>query len=128
MSLDPMTSVVPFLRGQSDIPTGSVVGDMNDREVGDTTIYVYVEDGYRFLRDVGDRIYVSYEVYSLDRGEAVNLSLVVRKHLLEGFRDVSLGDLYFLDSHDEEYPNYEPDASSREHVYCGVVSLYCVEN
>ncbi|BET51767.1 hypothetical protein RGQ21_67490 [Kitasatospora aureofaciens] len=128
MSLDPMRSVVPFLRGHADIPTASVVGDMTEREVGDTTVYVYVEDGYRFLRDVGDRIYVSYEVYSLDRGEASDLSLIVRKHLLEGLRDVSVGDLYFLDAHDEEYPNYEPDASSREHVYCGVVSLYCVEN
>ncbi|MGC9439259.1 hypothetical protein [Streptomyces sp. WG5] len=123
-----MASVVPYLRGLPDIPTGSVTADMTSREVGDTTIYVYVDDGYRFLRDVGDRIYVAYEVYSLDRGEAVNLALLVRKHLLTGLRDVSVGDLYFLDSHDEEYPDYEPDASSREHVYCGVVSLYCVEN
>lgn len=128
MSLDPMKSVVAFLRSLPDLPTGSVTGDMNTREVGDTTVYVYVEDGYRFLRDVGDRVYISYEVYSLDREEAAELSLVVRKHLLEGLRDVTVGDLYFLDSHDEEYPNYEPDASSREHVYCGVVSLYSVAN
>jgi hypothetical protein len=128
MSLDPMRAVVPFLQGQTDIPTGSVTADMTSRKVGNTTVYVYVDDGYQFLRDVGDRIYVAYEVYSQDRDEAVNLALLVRKYLLKGLRDVSVGDLYVLDAHDEEYPDYEPDASSREHVYCGVVSLYCVDN
>jgi hypothetical protein len=121
-----MKSVVSFLRSLPDLPPGSVVGDMNSREVGDTTIYVYLDAGYRFLRDVGDRIYVAYEVYNLDREEAAELSLVVRDHMLKGLRAVTVGDHYFLDALDEEIPNYEPDDSSREHVYCGVVSLYVV--
>jgi hypothetical protein len=127
MSLDPMKSVVQFLRRLPDLPEGSVTGDMNTREVGDTTVYVVLEDGYQVVRDSMDRIYVAYEVYSLDREEAAELSLVVRKNLLRGLRAVTEGDLYFLDCHDEEYPHYEPDSSSREHVYCGVVSLYYVE-
>lgn len=127
MSLDPMKSVVQFLRSLSDLPPGSVTGDMKSREVGDTTIYVYLEDGYRVVRDVMDRIYVAYEVYDLDREVAAELSLVVRGHFLRGLRAVTVGDHYFLDARDEEYPNYEPDDSSREHVYCGVVSLYLVE-
>lgn len=127
MSLDPMKSVVQFLRSVPEIPQGIVTGDMNSRMVGDTTVYVVLEDGYRAVRDVLDRIYVAYEVYSLDREEAAELSLVVRKNFLEGLRSVTVGDHYFLDARDEEYPNYEPDDSSREHVYCGVVSLYLVE-
>jgi hypothetical protein len=122
-----MKAVVSFLRSLPDIPPGSVVGDMNSREVGDTSVYVYLEDGYRVVRDAMDRIYVAFEVYSLDREQAAELSLVVREHLLKGLRAVTVGDHYFLDAHDEEYPNYEPDTSSREHVYCGVVSLYLVE-
>lgn len=124
MSLDPMKAIATFLRSVPEIPTGSVTGDMNAREVGTTTVYVYIEDGYQVVRDAMDRIYVAFEVYSLDREEAAELSLVVRKHLLQGLRHVTVGDVYFLDAHDEEYPNYEPDSSSREHVYCGVVSLY----
>ncbi|WP_395759476.1 hypothetical protein OIE82_27120 [Streptomyces althioticus] len=124
MSLDPMSAIVAFLRSVPEIPAGSVTGDMNAREVGITTVYVYIEEGYQVVRDAMDRIYVAFEVYSLDREEAAELSLVVRKHLLQGLRHVTVGDIYFLDAHDEEYPNYEPDASSREHVYSGVVSLY----
>jgi hypothetical protein len=124
MSLDPMKAVIAFLRSVPEIPAGSVTGDMNAREVGDTTVYAYLEDGYEVFRDAMDRIYVAFEVYSLDREEAAELSLVVRKHLLQGLRHVTVGDIYFLDAHDEEYPNYEPDSSSREHVYSGVVSLY----
>lgn len=127
MSLDPIRSVVQFLRSLPDIPAGSVTGDMTSRVVGDTTVYVYLEDGYQVVRDSMDRIFVAYEVYSPDREEAAELSLVVRKHLLRGLRAVEIGDHYFLDAHDEEYPSYEPDDSSREHAYCGVVSLYYQE-
>lgn len=128
MSLDPMKSIVTYLRGISDFSSVVVTGDMNARTVGQTTVYVYVDNGYQFFRDVGDRIYIAYEVYSMTREEAAELSLVVRRHLLRQFRDLTAGDRYFLDSNDEEYPNYEPDASSREHVYCGVVSLYTADN
>lgn len=125
MSLDPMVSVVQYLRSLPDLPPGSVIGDMKEREVGDTSIYVVHDGGYQVVRDALDRVYVAYEVYSLDREEAAELAFLVRKHLLRGLRDgVKVGDLYFNDSHDEEMPDYEPDANSREHVYCGVVSLY----
>lgn len=124
---DPIKSVVPFLQRLPDLSGVVVTGDMNARQVGATTVYVYLENGYEFLRDVGDRVYLAYEVYSLDREEAADLSLVVRRNLLRGLRSVQEGSLYFLDSHDEEYPVYEPDDSSREHVYAGVVSLYCQE-
>lgn len=129
MNSDPIVSVVQFLRSQPDIPAGSVTGDLNSREVGDTTVYVEHDSGYRYNRDAEvERVYVDYEVYSLDREEAVSLAFLVRKHLLRGLRDgATVADLYFLDSHDEEMPDYEPDATSREHVYCGSVSLYYQE-
>lgn len=125
---DPIASVIQFLRSLPDLPPGSVIGDMNAREVGDTSIYVEHDGGYQVMRDVLDRIFVAYEVYSLDREEAANLAFLVRKKLLRGLRNgVTVEDLYFNDSHDEELPNYEPDANSREHVYCGTVSLYYTE-
>jgi hypothetical protein len=127
MSLDPIASVVQFLRGLPDLPPGSVVGDMNAREVGDTTVYVEHNGGYRVVRDCMDRVFVSYEVYDLDREKAAELAFLVRKHLLTGLRAATVGSMYFLDAHDEELPNYEPDANSREHVYCGEVSLYYAE-
>jgi hypothetical protein len=128
MSLDPIASVIQFLRGLPDLPPGSVIGDMNAREVGDTTIYVEHDGGYEVMRDCLDRVFVVYEVYDLDREKAADLAFLVRRHLLRGLRDgVTVGDLYFNDSHDEELPDYEPDSNSREHVYCGTVSLYYTE-
>jgi hypothetical protein len=129
MNLDPIASVVTFLRSLPDLPPGSVTGDLSAREVGDTTIYVEHDGGYRVERDAElDRVYIAYEVYSLDREEAASLAFLVRKLLLRGLRNgVTVKDLFFLDSRDEELPDYEPDGSSREHVYCGVVSLYYLE-
>ncbi|MEU0912134.1 hypothetical protein [Streptomyces althioticus] len=122
-----MKSVVSYLRSLPELSQARVTGDMTGREVGELTVYAYLENGYEAFRDALDRIYVAFEVYSLDREEAAELSLVVRKKLLLGLRNVTVGSHYFLDAHDEEYPNYEPDASSREHVYAGVVSLYFQE-
>jgi hypothetical protein len=122
---DPIAAVVQLLRSLPELPPGSVTGDMNAREVGQTTVYVEHDGGYQVMRDVLDRVFVAYEVYSLDREEAASLAFLVRKRLLQGLRDgVTVGDLYFLDAHDEEIPEYEPDPASREHMYCGVVSLY----
>ena len=126
MNLDPIASVVQFLRSVPDLPAGSVTGDLSAREVGDTTIYVAHDGGYRVERDSKlERVFVAYEVYSLDREQAAQLAFLVRDHLLEGLRNgVTYKDLYFLDSRDQSLPDYEPDTSSREHVYCGEVSLY----
>lgn len=124
---DPIAAVVQFLRSLPDLPPGSVIGDMNAREVGDTTVYVEHDGGYRVVRDCMDRVFIAYEVYDLDREKAANLAFLVREHLLRGLRDVTVGSVYFLDSHDEELPNYEPDANSREHMYSGTVSLYYTE-
>lgn len=124
---DPIAAVVQFLRGLSDLPAGCVTGDMNSREVGDTTVYVESNGGFRMVRDLMDRIDVSYEIYDLDRENASTLAFLVRDHFLEELQGVSVGGLYFLDSADIRIPDYEPDSNSREHVYCGEVSLFYVQ-
>lgn len=121
---DPIAAVIQFLRSLPDLPPGSVQGDMNAREVGDTTIYVEHNGGFRVLRDCEDRIDICYDVYDLDREKAANLAFLVREHMLRDFRDLEVGDLYFLAPSEISMPNYEPDASSREHMYTGEVSLY----
>jgi hypothetical protein len=125
--MDPITSVVTFLRSVPDLPPGSVTGDMNAREVGDPTTYVEAAGGYLALRDSMSRFYVYYECYDLDREVASQRAYLVRRHLLRGLRDTTVGGLYFLDSREEEMPHYDPDDASREHVYCGEVSLFYVE-
>jgi hypothetical protein len=128
MSTDPMKSIIQFLRGQSDLPPGSVTGDMNSREVGSTTVYVEPNGGFRMVRDCMDRIDVVYEVYDLDREKAADLAFLVRQHFLENAPDTVSGDLYYLDTLEISMPDYEPDSSSREHVYSGEVSLFYIEN
>lgn len=120
----PMPAIVQFLRSLSDLPPGSVKGDMTDREVGQTTIYVEHNGGIRMVRDCMDRIDVVYEVYSLDREQAEALAFEVREHFLSGLQNLTVGSLHFLDSEDLQMPDYEPDSSSREHVYSGEVALF----
>ncbi|MFD5308314.1 hypothetical protein [Streptomyces ardesiacus] len=124
---DPIASVVAFLRSLPDLPPGSVTGDMNAREVGDPTVYVEPAGGYMALRDSMSRIYVYYECYDTDKEKAAERAFLVRRHLLRGLRDITVGGLYFLDSRDEEMPRYDPDSASREHVYAGEVSLFYIE-
>lgn len=121
---DPIAAVVQYLRGLPDLPAGSVVGDMTSRTVGDTTIYVEHSGGFRVIRDSMDRVDVSYEVYSQDREEAGELAFLVREHFLRDLRDVTVGALHFLDAYGDVMPDYEPDSSSREHMYCGEVTLF----
>ncbi|MEU5166794.1 hypothetical protein [Streptomyces mutomycini] len=128
MSTDPMKAVVAFLRSLPDLPPGSVTGDMNAREVGTTTVYVEHNGGFRMVRDKMDRLDVVYEVYDLDREKAAELAFLVRDHFLESAPNSVSGDLFFLDTLEISMPDYEPDAASREHVYCGEVSLFYVEN
>ncbi|MFD5069141.1 hypothetical protein ACFWNC_14585 [Streptomyces sp. NPDC058369] len=125
---DPIAAVVQFLRSLPDLPTGSVTGDMNARTVGDTTIYVSHSGGFQVLRDSVDRIDIAFEVYAPDREEAADLAFLVRKHLLRDLRDVTVGSIYFLDADGDQIPDYEPDSSSREHVYCGEVTLFYISD
>lgn len=125
---DPIAAVVQYLRSLSDLPAGSVTGDMNARTVGDTTIYVEHSGGFRIVRDSMDRVDVAFEVYSLDREEAANLAFLVREHFLRDLRDVTVGSLHFLDAYGDVMPDYEPDSSSREHVYCGEVTLFYISD
>ncbi|MFE8916878.1 hypothetical protein [Streptomyces globisporus] len=124
---DPMKSIVLFLRSLPELPSGSVTGDMKTREVGSTTIYVEHNGGFRMVRDCMDRIDVIYEVYSLDREEAAELSFLLRDLLLRKAPNTASGDHLFLDCLEISMPDYEPDAASREHVYTGEVSLFYVD-
>lgn len=125
---DPIAAVIQFLRGLPDLPPGSVVGDMNDRTVGDTSIYAYHSGGFRVLRDSMDRVDIAFEVYAMDREEAAELAFLVREHLLRDLRDVTVGALHFLDADGDVMPDYEPDSASREHVYCGEVTLFYISD
>ncbi|KQX43536.1 hypothetical protein ASD97_26060 [Streptomyces sp. Root63] len=122
-----MKAIVLFLRSLSELPPGSVTGDMTTREVGSTTIYVEHNGGFRMVRDCMDRIDVVYEVYSLDREEAAELAFLLRDLILRRAPNTTSGDLFFLDTNEISLPDYEPDAASREHVYCGEFSLFYVE-
>jgi len=120
---DPVAAVVTYLRGLSDLSSVHVTGDMNTREVGETTIYLEPTGGFRVLRDCEDRIDIAYEVYAAARDAAVQLAFDLRE-LLFRLRTVEVGGLYFLDCYELSMPDYEPDPASREHVYSGEVSFY----
>ncbi|MEU0952794.1 hypothetical protein ABZ353_10690 [Streptomyces niveus] len=128
MSTDPMKAIISFLRGGT-VPPGTVVtGDMKAREVGDPTVYVESNGGFRMVRDCMDRIDVVYEVRHLDREAAAGLAFLVRAYLLDEAPNTESLDLFFLDALEIGMPEYDPDSASREHVYCGEVSLFYVEN
>jgi hypothetical protein len=120
---DPIAAVVQYLRSLPDLPPGCVTGDMNSREVGDTTVYVEHNGGFRILRDCEDRIDIWYEVYHSDREQAASLAFLVREKFF-ALSDLVVGDVYFLDYNELSMPDYEPDPSSREHAYSGEVSLF----
>lgn len=128
MSTDPMKAIIGFLRSLSDLPPGSVTGDMTSREVGSTTVYAEHNGGFRMVRNCMDRVDVIYEVYDLDREKAAELAYLVRGHFLESAPNSVSGDLLFLDTIEISSPDYDPDPASREHVYCGEISLFYVEN
>jgi len=120
---DPIAAIVTYLRGLPELSSVRVTGDMNTREVGETTVYVEPTGGFRVLRDCEDRIDISYEVYAAERQDAVQLAFDLRE-LLFRLRDVEAGGLYFLDCYELSMPDYEPDPASREHVYSGEVACY----
>jgi len=120
---DPIKAVVLYLRSFPELSSVHVTGDMNTRQVGETTIYVEHNGGFRVLRDCEDRIDVVYEVYDLDRAKASQLAFDVRELLFQ-LCDVNTGGLYFLDYDEISMPDYEPDPASREHAYSGEVALF----
>jgi len=120
---DPIKAVVLYLRSLPELSSVHVTGDMNTRQVGETTVYVEHNGGFRVLRDCEDRVDVVYEVYDLDRAKASQLALDVREFLFR-LNDVTVGGLYSLGYDGDAMPDYEPDSASREHVYTGEVSLF----
>ncbi|MFJ6010212.1 hypothetical protein ACIQHZ_31505 [Streptomyces halstedii] len=122
-----MPAIVAFLRSLPDIPSGSATGDMNGRQVGNITVYVEHNGGFRMVRDRMDRIDVIYEVYAPDREVAAGLAFLVRGHFLETAPATESKDLFFLDTQEINMPEYEPDSTSREHMYSGEVSLFYVD-
>ncbi|MFD7605155.1 hypothetical protein ACFWAN_32530 [Streptomyces mirabilis] len=80
--------------------------------------------GFRVVRDTMDRVDVEYAAYSTDRKEAVDLALLVREKFLEDLPDTPVGGAHVLDVTEIDSPKYDPDESSREHVYCGQVAVF----
>ncbi|MGW0930699.1 hypothetical protein [Streptomyces sp. NPDC002644] len=122
MAVDPVAVMVSFLRSLS-IP---VTGDLNTREVGQTVVYVRPGGGPRILRDVLDRADLFYEVYmsgDAEKEDCAQLALEVREAVLRQMPNSAVAGAFVLDT-DADFPEYEPDASSREHMYAGSLSLW----
>jgi chromosome condensin MukBEF complex kleisin-like MukF subunit len=123
MRIDPIEFLVTYLESLTEIPDGSVLGDLSEHVTGETAIYLEHMGGFRVVRDRMDRIDVEYAAYSMDRKEAVDLSLLVREKL-EDLPDTAVGGALVLDVTEIDSPKYDPDDSSREHVYCGQVAIF----
>ncbi|MCX5201488.1 hypothetical protein OG897_08485 [Streptomyces sp. NBC_00237] len=115
-----------YLNSQKDIPSGAPKGDMSRHEVGSTTIYLEHSGGYRIVRDLADRADIEYDVYALDRKEAVDLAYLVREKLLEDLPDSTFMGCLVVDVEEISSPTYYPDSVSREHMYGGEVAVYIV--
>ncbi|MFJ3634634.1 hypothetical protein [Streptomyces sp. NPDC090112] len=124
MRIDPIEVLVSYLDSQADIPTGSVIGDMTQHVTGETAVYLESMGGFRVVRNRMDRADIEYDVYSLDRKTAVDLALLVRERLLEHLPDSIVSGALVLDVEEIDSPKYDPDESSREHVYCGQVAVF----
>ncbi|QUI30681.1 hypothetical protein H9W91_07280 [Streptomyces alfalfae] len=128
MRVDPVEFLTDYLRSQPDIPKDSPTGDMGSREAGDTTIYLEHSGGFRVVRDRMDRFDIEYDVYHVDREQAVQLALLVREKFLEELPGSVVGPAEVLDVEDISTPRYYPDSTSREHMYGGEVAVFFVES
>lgn len=128
MRIDPIEFLVTYLQSHTDIPDGSVLGDLNNHVTGETAVYLEHMGGFRVVRDSMDRIDVEYAAYSMDRKEAVDLALLVREKFLEDLPNTAVGGALVLDVTEIDSPKYDPDDSSREHVYCGQVGVFYTAN
>ncbi|MFE9660316.1 hypothetical protein [Streptomyces sp. NPDC005955] len=124
MKLDPIEILITFLTSTPGIPPGAVLGDLRNHATGNTVVYLEHMGGFRMVRDRMDRCDVEYAAYSIDRKAAVDLALLVRERFLEGLPGASVGDALVLDVEEIDSPRYDPDESSREHVYCGQVAFF----
>ncbi|MEU9404774.1 hypothetical protein AB0E08_03575 [Streptomyces sp. NPDC048281] len=124
MRLDPIEFLVTYLDSVPEIPDGSVLGDLNNHVTGDTSVYLEHMGGFRVVRDRMDRIDVEYAAYSMDRKEAVDLAHLVREQFLEDLPNTAVGGALVLNVEEIDSPKYDPDDSSREHVYCGQVAVF----
>lgn len=124
MRIDPIEFLVTYLESLTEIPEGSVLGDLNNHVVGQTAVYLEHMGGFRVVRDRMDRVDVEYAAYSMDRKEAVDFALLVREKFLEDLPDTAVGGAHVLDVTEIESPKYDPDESTREHVYCGQVAVF----
>ncbi|MCY0941909.1 hypothetical protein [Streptomyces antarcticus] len=124
MRIDPIEFLVSYLNSFSEMPDGSVMGDLTQHVTGETAIYLEHMGGFRVIRNRLDRVDVEYDVYSLDRKEAVDLALLVREKLLEELPSTVVGGALVLDVDEIDSPKYDPDESSREHVYSGQVAVF----
>ncbi|MGW1673289.1 hypothetical protein [Streptomyces sp. NPDC002324] len=124
MRIDPIEFLVTYLESVPEIPDGSVLGDLTNHVTGETAVYLEHMGGFRVVRDRMDRIDVEYAAYSMDRKEAVDLVLLVRERFLEELPDTAVGGALVLDVEEIDSPKYDPDDSSREHVYCGQVAVF----
>lgn len=124
MRIDPIEFLVTYLQSVSEIPSGSVLGDLNNHVTGETALYLEHMGGFRVVRDSMDRVDVEYAAYSMDRKTAIDLALLVREKFLEELPNTSVGGALVLDVEEIDSPKYDPDDSSREHVYCGQVAVF----
>lgn len=124
MRIDPIEFLVAYLDTHKDITEGMALGDLNNHVTGETAVYLEHMGGFRVVRDSMDRVDVEYAAYSMDRKEAIDLALLVREKLLEELPDTAVGGALVLDVDEISSPKYDPDDSSREHVYCGQVTVF----
>ncbi|MFH8346784.1 hypothetical protein [Streptomyces sp. NPDC018045] len=127
MTLDPITFLVPYLRGRFPLLKTAVTGDLVGRTPGDTTVYLAHSGGFRAVRSRMDRADIEYEVYHPDRGKAASLAYEIREALLEDLPGLSVSGALVLDVADIDTPKYLPDSTSREHCYGGEVTVSYIE-
>lgn len=127
MRIDPIDFVFEFLNSLADLPAGSIIGDLTERETGDTSVYLEHSGGFRAIRDRMDRADIEYDVYHLDRKAAKDLAMLVREKLLEVLPGRAVSRAEVLDVEDISMPRYFPDSTSREHVYGGEVTVFFTE-
>ncbi|MFI2909457.1 hypothetical protein ACG2OD_14570 [Streptomyces sp. PDY-4] len=119
-----MEFLVTYFESVPEIPKGSVLGDLNNHVTGETSVYLEHMGGYRVVRDSMDRIDIEYGAYSMDRKESVDLAYLIREKFLEELPDTAVGGALVLDVTEIDSPKYDPDESTREHVYCGQVAVF----
>ncbi|MFG3582564.1 hypothetical protein [Streptomyces sp. NPDC047990] len=124
MTQDPIPLVVSFLRTQAGIPADAVTGTLDDRSVGDTTIYVFHSGGFRMVRDRMDRADILYDVYGKDRESAAALAYQVRARLLEDMRETVVSGHAILDVTETSSPRWNPDQQSDEPAFTGEVAIF----